>query len=402
MTATLSGPTIADHKRIIRERLKAEVHQPVPDSIIPRMIASINKESDVILVDAGCVIALSLIEQGHNPDKIFVVEGFGGEYKALAEKMSEIYGFHHIGLHAYELTPMVKFDYFLGNLPFQSGDGGGSVRGSTNAPLWFKIFKNLLTLMKENAEMHFITPVSLFSGGEEFRKYLIGNQSQYDVISVNFDTNSHFPSVGTEMCEWRIRNSNTSDFLTTVDGNRQVNLKQSHFLTADQKFDEVIHTLAQSNGKKLNFNTSLHYDTRQVKKYIERHDLNVSHKCVSAKDDVHKYPVNVNGKIKYGAVEWKDVGIWRIFLPWMPPNRKCFLEVSNEWSAEPSTLTMKFDSEDDCKSVFNLINNEYYLKLMSATIKNGRVNPAIINLLPILSIEEVLSEDQLNYIQSQL
>jgi len=402
MTATLSGPTIADYKRIIREKLKAEVHQPVPEERIPGMIASINKESDIILVDAGCVVALSLIEQGYNPDKIFVVEGFGGEYKSVAEKMSDLYGFHHIGLHAHELNSMLKFNCFFGNLPFQSEEGGGSVRGSTNAPLWFKIFKNLLTLMNENAEMHFITPVSLFSGGEEFRKYLIGNQSEYDVISVNFNTNSYFPSVGTEMCEWRIRNSKTPNFLTTVDGTRQVNLKQSYFLTADQKFDEIIHTLAQVDEKKLRFNTSLHYDTRQVKKYIKKHNLNVSHKCVSEADEVHKYPVNVNGKIKYGAVEWKDVGIWRIFLPWMPPNRKCFLETSKEWSAEPSSLTMKFDSEDDCKNTFNLINNEYYLKLMNATIKNGRVNPAIINLLPIAPVKELLSEDQLNYIQSQL
>ena len=79
MTATLSAPTIADRKRYIREKLKAENHQPVPEKLISFFISSINKESDVLLVDAGCVIALSLIEQGHNPDKIFVAEDSEGE-----------------------------------------------------------------------------------------------------------------------------------------------------------------------------------------------------------------------------------------------------------------------------------------------------------------------------------
>ena len=65
MTATLSGPSISDYKKIIREKLNAEVHQPVPEESISFFISKINKESDVLLVDAGCVIALSLIENGH-------------------------------------------------------------------------------------------------------------------------------------------------------------------------------------------------------------------------------------------------------------------------------------------------------------------------------------------------
>lgn len=422
MTATLSGPSIADYKENIRKKFKVELHQPFPEELINQLVFSINKESDVLLVDAGCLIALSLIENGHNPDKIFVAEGFGGLYKTVAEKASQRYGFHYIGLSVNQLSSIMKFDYILGNPPFQSEKGGGSLRGSTSAALWFQIVVNSLELLKPGGEIKFITPTPLFSGGDVYRSLFVGSQSKYDVVSVNFNTNEYFPNVGTEMCHWCIRNTCTPDFMTIVDGNRQVNLKQSHFLTSNEKFDEIVHTLAKSKIEKLNFNTSMHYDMRQVKKYIQkfnfdtsnrydstpvknyikRNSLNVTEKCQETPDEVYKYPVNVNGKIKYGAVEWKDVGVWRIFLPWMPPKGQATYEISKEWSAAPSTLTMKFANEEECCSAYEILNTPEYRWIVTQTIKNGRVNPAIINLLPIAPVKEFLSEDQLNYIQSQL
>lgn len=422
MTATIANPPISVYKNFVREKFNAELHQPVPQELIDLIISSINNESEVLLVDAGCLIALSLIENGHNPDKIFVAEGFGGLYKTVVEAASQRYGFHYIGLSVNQLSSIMKFDYILGNPPFQSEKGGGSLRGSTSAALWFQIVTNSLELLKPGGEIKFITPTPLFSGGDVYRTLFVGETSKYDVVSVNFNTNEYFPNIGTEMCHWHIRNTYTPDFLTAVDGNRKVNLKQSHFLTANQKFDEIVHTLASVDNEKLNFNTSLHYDMRQVKKYIQKfnfdtsnrydstpvknyikkNNLEVSEKCQETSDDVYKYPVNVNGKIKYGAVEWKDVGVWRIFLPWMPPKGQATYEVSKEWSAAPSTLTMKFANEDDCRSAYEILNTPEYRWIVSQTVKNGRVNPAIINLLPIAPLNEILSEDQLNYIQSQL
>jgi len=422
MTATIANPPISVYKNFVREKFNAELHQPVPQELIDPIISSINNESEVLLVDAGCLIALSLIENGHNPDKIFVAEGFGGLYKTVVEAASQRYGFHYIGLSVNQLSSIMKFDHILGNPPFQSEKGGGSLRGSTSAALWFQIVTNSLELLKPGGEIKFITPIPLFSGGDVYRTLFVGKTSKYDVVSVNFNTNEYFPNIGTEMCHWHIRNSYTPDFLTTVNGDRQVNLKQSHFLTSDERFDEIVHSLARVSEYKLNFNQNNSYDSRQVKNYlnkfnfdtsnrydstpvknyIKRNNLNVSEKCQETSDDVYKYPVNVNGKIKYGAVEWKDVGVWRIFLPWMPPKGQATYEVSKEWSAAPSTLTMKFANEDDCRSAYEILNTPEYRWIVTQTIKNGRVNPAIINLLPIAPLNEILSEDQLNYIQSQL
>ena len=402
MTATLSAPTIADRKRYIREKLKAENHQPVPEKLISFFISSINKESDVLLVDAGCVIALSLIEQGHNPDKIFVAEDSEGEYKSVADKMSEIYGFHHIQINVDKISTIMKFDYILGNPPFQSEKGGGNIRGSGSSALWFQIVCNSLELLKPGGELKYITPTPLFSGGDVYRSLFIGVASKYDVVSVNFDTNEYFPNIGTEMCHWHVKNTCTSNFLTMVNDNRQVNLKQSHFLTQNNEFDEIVHSLTQVNSSKFNFDTSNRYDYVPVKNYIKKNNLNVSEKYKTAFDDVYKYPVNVNGKIKYSAVEWKDVGVWRIFLPWMPPKGQAMYQVSNEWSASPSTLTMKFGSEEECVKAYKILCVDEYRWIVTQTIKNGRVNPAIINLLPIAPVNELLSDEQLNYIQSQL
>ena len=401
MTATLSVPTTFDHKRRIREKLKAENHQPVPEKLISFFISSINKESDVLLVDAGCVIALSLIEQGHNPDKIFVAEDSKGEYKFVANKMSEIYGFHHIQINVDKITTIMKFDYILGNPPFQSEKTGGKFRSSNSSALWYEIVCNSLELLKPGGELKYITPTTLFSGGDVYRNLFVGAASKYDVVSVNFNTNDYFPKVGIKMCQWHIKNNYTINFLTTIDSIRQVNLKQAHFLTSNEKFDEIIHTLADKSGSKFNFNTANRYDYSAVKRYINKNNLGLPEKLQETPDEVFKYPVNQNGKIWYGAVEWKDVGVWRIFIPCMPPKLKALVQISNEWSAH-STFTMRFDSETECKKVYELLNTPEYLWIITQTIKSGRVDPTIINLLPIAPVNELLSDEQLNYIQSQL
>ena len=63
---------------------------------------------------------------------------------------------------------------------------------------------------------------------------------------------------------------------------------------------------------------------------------------------------------------------------------------------------MRFDSETECKKVYELLNTPEYLWIITQTIKSGRVDPTIINLLPIAPVNELLSDEQLNYIQSQL
>jgi hypothetical protein len=400
MTATLSGFTIADYKRLIREKLKAELHQPVPEKAIPSFISAINKESEILLIDAGCVIALSLIENGHNPDKIFVAEGFDGEYKAVVEKMSERFGFHHIALNVDKLPAIMKFDYVLGNPPFSANNNCGNISGSGTGALWWKITINSLNLLKKGGVISFITPQNLFNGGDQFRDLLLGGNSQYDVLDVNFDIDSYF-NVGTTLCKWTVRKSKT-DVLTTINDGRVLNLKETYYLSSDLIFDSIVESLVRYNAPKFDFNTKGHYDPRPVKKYIQRNNLPGDEKFCTEPNDIYKYPVHQNGKIKYGAVPWKDTGTWRIFMAWLPAGKKTEFLMSKDWSAGSSSVTMKFDSEEDCKKVFDILNTPEYLWILDKLISNGRTNPAILRKFPAVNVAEILSEDQLNYIQSHL
>jgi hypothetical protein len=86
----------------------------------------------------------------------------------------------------------------------------------------------------------------------------------------------------------------------------------------------------------------------------------------------------------------------------MPAGKKTEFLMSKDWSAGSSTLTMKFDSEKECKGVFDILNTPEYLWIINKLISNGRSNPAILRKFPTVNVTEILSENQLNYIQSQL
>jgi hypothetical protein len=401
MTATLSVAPISVCKSYVREQLKAEIHQPVPDDLIQDLISGINKESEVILADAGCLIALSLIENGHNPDKIFVAEGFDGHYKRFAKKLSQDYGFHHIEFNLNELPSIMNFDNILGNPPFQSNNGGGSYRGSTSNPFWWQVTKNSISLLKNGGTLSFITPTNIVNGGDSFTKLVLGPERKYDLISVDFSADDYF-KVGIPICRWVLKKTKTKDHKIIVNDGRVLNADTTLKINNNSIADDIMNKILSYDGKKLNFNQSNSYDFRSVARYLEKQNLPVewAKDLKLIKDDVYQYPVNINGKIKYSRVKWKNNGVWRLFIAKMQNPFK--VEISNEWEADGSTFTMVFDSEEDALLTQSYLNNPVYLWIIEQTRVSGRVNGTTISKLPNINIEEVLSEDQLNYIQSQL
>ena len=117
-------------------------------------------------------------------------------------------------------------------------------------------------------------------------------------------------------------------------------------------------------------------------------------------DDDHKYPVNINGKIKYSRVKWRANGTHRLFIAKMQNPLK--VEYSSEWEADGSTFTMVFDSKDDALRTQSYLTNPIYMWIIEQTRVSGRVNGTTISKLPNAPIEEVLTSEQLSYIQSQL
>jgi len=408
MTAALSGPSIADYKRRIREKFKAEVHQPVPDELISDLISQINKDDEVLLTDAGCVIALSLIEQGHNPDKIFVAEDHDGEYTKLAEKLSDIYEFHHIKLGINNIPPIMKFDYIVGNPPFQSGEGNGDLNGSGTGALWWKITQASVYLLKEGGTISFITPTNILNGGDVFTKFILGNQRKVDLKFVVTDVNSHFPKVGTKICRWVAKKSVTKGNIANVNDCMEINTDQTLKIYKNSIIQNIIQTLIDSEYEKFDISIKDAARVVSVSKKLQNEGLTEKEADEIAKDydnvqtEIYQYPYNSNGKIKYGRVKWHTYGIWKMMIPHMGSPTKYEIMVSDTIVCDQSCDVQYFNSEKEALKAKQILDNPIYRWIIEQTRIGGRMSTAILSKFPNSPIEEVLSEDQLNYIRSQL
>lgn len=400
MTATLSGPSISDYKKIIREKLNAEVHQPVPEESISFFISKINKESDVLLVDAGCVIALSLIENGHNPDKIFVAEGFEGEYKALAEKISERFGFHFIGLSINNIPTIMKFDYILGNPPYQDKKEG-SRSGSSDSPLWWQITEKSFDLLKDDGIISFITPTGIVSGSDKFTSLFLGKNAKYDLQNVDFDANNYF-KVGIEICRWTAKKSKPSYSVSTNDG-RVIDSSIVNYISVDKEFDDIFKTLLNHPGEKLTFNQSNRYDYNAVARELKKSNMPVewAKELVAQRDEDHSYAVANNNKIKYSRIKWKDYGVWRVFVPQFSADKDLKFWIDDKMAATGTTWTHRCNSKKEAEKILSYVDTPEYKWIINHLKVNSRITSKIRS-LPAESLEKVLSQNQLNYIQSQL
>jgi len=78
------------------------------------------------------------------------------------------------------------------------------------------------------------------------------------------------------------------------------------------------------------------------------------------------------------------------------------VEYSSEWEADGSTFTMAFDTEEDALRTQSYLTNPIYNWVIEQTRVSGRVNGTTISKFPNTPIEEVLTDDQLFYIQSKI
>jgi len=408
MTATISGPSIADRKRQIRDMFKVQVHQPVPEELISDFICQINKDDEVLLVDAGCVIALSLIEKGHNPDKIFVAEDFGGEYTRLVEKVSSVYGFHHIKLSIDKIPPIMKFDYIVGNPPFQSGEGNGDLNGSGTGALWWKITQASVDLLKDGGTISFITPTNILNGGDSYTKIILGDQRKLDLKLVVTDVNSSFPKVGTKICRWVAEKNVTQGNTAIIDNSTIINTDETIKIYKEPIVQEIIQTLINSKYEKFDISVKNTADPRAVSKKLQKEGMvkedadKVARDFSKIKSEEYSYPINSNGKIKYGRVKWNTYSTWKMMIPHMGSPMKYEIMVSDTIVCDQSCDVQYFNSEEEALKAKKILDDPIYRWIIEQTRVGGRMSTAILSKFPNTPIEKVLSEEQMKYIQSQL
>jgi len=370
--------------------------------------------------DTFLTLTLTLIEYGFT--NIVLMENIHKNLTSLQEKYYNTIekGCDKIGV-TYYVPPMnnynrcdMDFDVIIGNPPYQSGNGGGDKRGSTTNPLWWQITKTSLNLLKKDGILSFITPTNIVNGGDSFTKIFLGNDRKYDLNKVDFTAADSF-KVGIPICRWVAVNKLTTDNNVVVTDGRILDTSDTLKISADAMVDDIVNTMfsygetfnfnvsnAYDNRQvnKFNFNTEKRYDFQNVEKYLKKNDQPEDWaKLVLTQDETFKYPVNVNGKIKYSRVQWKNSGTWRVFYPQMQNPTQ--ITVDDVAEAAPSTFTMMVDSKEEGDKVKAILDDPRYQWVIEQTRVSGRVT-AVISKLPNAPIDQVLTADQLSYIQSQL
>ena len=436
MTATTLNP-FQQARIIFRDRFKKGIkptdpRQPIEDELALEMVQEL-KDLDVPtdaligVYDAFMILSTHLKEAGYT--NLVLLENM---HKNLTSLQKEYYtAVEQVCENSnikYYVPPMnnynrcdMKFDVIIGNPPYQSANGGGDKRGSTTNPLWWQITKTSLTLLKKDGILSFITPTNIVNGGDSFTKIFLGSDRKYDLNTVDFTAGDSF-KVGIPICRWVVANKLTADNNVIVTDGRVLDTSDTLKISPDKTFDEILNRVFHYDGEKLKFNVANNYDFRMVARHIKKLNFNTEKRydfqnvardlekqdlptewakdLTLTRDDVHQYPVNINGKIKYSRIKWKNNGTPRLFIAKMQNPLK--VEYSSEWEADGSTFTMVFDSEEDARITQSYLTNPIYMWIIEQTRVSGRVNGTTISKLPNAPIEQVLTADQLSYIQSQL
>ena len=385
--------------------------QPIPDELALQMIQEledlgVTKDSLIGVHDAFLILTTHLIEAGYR--NIVVLESYHGSLTEAQEKyynsIKSVCGNSGIKYYVppsnnYSRCDM-RFDVIIGNPPYQSSNGGGDKRGSGTNPLWWQITKTSLNLLKKDGILSFITPTNIVNGGDSFTKIFLGNERKYDLTKVDFTAADSF-KVGIPICRWVASNKLTKDNNVVVTDGRILDTSDTFKISLNKTLDEILEKMFSYEGEKLVFNTENRYDFQNIQRYLEKQNLpkEWAKDLTVTPDDEHQYPVNINGKIKYSRIKWKNNGIWRVFYPQLQQPTK--ITVDNVAEAGPSTFTMVFDNEQDARRTCEYLTSPIYQWVIDQTRVSGRVT-RIISSFPNAPIESVLSPEQISYIQSHL
>ena len=413
----MTTPTEAQKREALRNYYQQGIkpvdgRKPIPEDLALLMVQELkdnNVPVDALIGvhDTFLTLTLTLIEYGFT--NIVLMENIHKNLTSLQEKYYNTIekACDKIGV-TYYVPPMnnynrcdMQFDVIIGNPPYQNTKDHGALKGSGKSPLWSQITKTSLTFLKKNGILSFITPDTIVTGSDELTSAYIGPKRKFDLTYLDFDVNDSF-KVGIKICRTMIRNSMTPGNICEVSDGRSVDTDTIYKVTSDQMFDDILNTMLAYDGPKINFNTKNQYHMMQIEKDLINKGLpkEWSRESKTTPDDVFNVAVNVNGKFKYTRVPGKNAGIWRLFIPRM--TNPTVVSISKDWEADGSTFTMVFDTEEDALRTQSYLNDPLYLWVLESTKVSGRVNTSTITRLPNAPIYEVLSADQLSYIQSQL
>lgn len=213
---------LLDLANIIRDKFKGDQHQPVSEKLAFDMIEGIDPNASIALFDAGCVIALTLLAKGHNPNKITVVERKGNRYyHDYSLAVAKRFHINHLVPEMNNIARMNKqFDYIIGNPPYQDPS-----HESKRWVLWHKFVE---VSIENSDRVQLIVPASITSPGKMW------NLIRRHLKELNLTVKDEFPSVASTFCSFVYdKNFDGNTKIITDDGVFYVDVSSFDFLPPD-------------------------------------------------------------------------------------------------------------------------------------------------------------------------
>ena len=387
--------------------------QPIPDELAKKMVQElidleVPKDALIGIFDAFLILSTHLKETGYtnlvlleNSHKNLTnaQETYYNNVQNICEKSNIKY--YVPPLNNYGRCNM-QFDVIIGNPPYQSDKKSGNKRGSGYEALWHEFSKKAFDLAKKGAIVSLITPESAFTGSEKFTSLLSGKNSKVDLDYVEFGLKNKFKGVSINICRWICKNNYTQGHLTNID-NRSFDAKKVFKIYSNDIIQQIVDTLVSYSGKKMSFSVSGQYNYASVSDKLKKtgRDPSQAKNISLMKTDIHKYKLIDNGVVKYAPIiHGNDYETPRVFLSRL--KNPYIVQVDDCAMNTESTLVMHFNTIEDANKICHILDDQLTRKVVSLFCSNGRISGGDMSQLPTVHLSEVLSPEQLSYIQSQL
>jgi len=287
-----------------------------------------------------------------------------------------------------DLQPLIdvhmKFDVVIGNPPYQDSDNAAK-----NNKLWHKFVLKSLTLCKPGGHIKLVTPSSIIGETGFGKKMLKTFSKQYNLVSIDYTTKRHFPTVGVDICCWHVINEpyQGETKVTNKDGVSYHNLKEGIPLTGDDIIiNSILNKIAKSNHPRIPL---------QMGQNIAKEDY--------VEDG--KFAVYASGQVvKYTNIVPNTPNCLKFVVPFSSSHKGRFTTTGNIGMLNVWCSIRSEDEGDHLKSIIDHPLMQFYIERYK---KTSGFTPAVKNaMIPMLeSTENIhqqfnLSPEEVEYLEN--